>query len=58
MGQVMDELIEEYVNEERVEFALKLLEFGEMSIERIAESSRLSIDKVRKLEANMMHYIA
>ncbi|MCL2254786.1 MAG: PD-(D/E)XK nuclease family transposase [Lachnospiraceae bacterium] len=55
MGQVMDELIEEYVNEERVEIAIKLLEYGEMSVEKIAKSSKLPIDKIKELEADILH---
>ncbi|MCL2254787.1 MAG: PD-(D/E)XK nuclease family transposase [Lachnospiraceae bacterium] len=55
MGQVMDELIEEYVNEERVEFAIKLLRRGKLPIEEIAECTSLSIDKIKELEADILH---
>lgn len=58
MCQIMEELINEAVAENtennRTEIALKLLEDGTYSLERVAYLTSLPVDKVRELASQLV----
>ena len=50
MSRIMEELIEEFIDDDKKESALLMLEDGKLSKEKIAEYLRLDIEVVEALE--------
>lgn len=50
MSGIVEELIEEFMDDEKKESALRMLEDGELSKEKIAKYLRLDIKVVEELE--------
>lgn len=52
MGSVLDEMRKEAADKVRIENAIKMIEDGSLSFEKISEYSGLSLEKVRELAGN------
>ena len=51
-GEDMSEIWEEVKNDVRIEVAMELIKDGELSFEKIAKCSGLTIEQVRELAGN------
>lgn len=49
MGRVMEELRKDWIEEEKRDFAVRLVETGKLSLDEIAECSRLPLEEVKRL---------
>lgn len=52
MCEILDEMRNEAVEKERIKIALKMIKDGTITLDKIAEYSGLSLDKVRELAGN------